>query len=317
MTRSVEELRLESERTRAELTTTVDRLRQTITDTAEDIRYKVSPQHIRSEVSGFVSDKAQSWVETLKQQAMENPLRTVAAATLVAVPVLRLARGLPLPLLMMGAGLALTSKGARDRTAEMMEPVLESARGATGEVADRARSVGGAVADATSSSQRQAADLGGDAQDAIGGVTDKFRSGMDAASELAKESMERVRTAANEAAKAPAAARQAIGDNAALIGTLGIAIGAIIAAALPETKAEAAVMGQASDDVKRAAGEAAHSGFEAAKDAAFAAADAAGGSAADLGEHASRVTQGMAETLKEVADDVVTTAFEPSPKPNT
>jgi Protein of unknown function (DUF3618) len=45
MTRSVEELRQESERNRAQLTTTVDQLREQITDTAADIRNKVSPTH--------------------------------------------------------------------------------------------------------------------------------------------------------------------------------------------------------------------------------------------------------------------------------
>ena len=48
-----------------------------------------------------------------------------------------------------------------------------------------------------------------------------------------------------------------------------------MAAAFPQTKAEAKVMGQVSDNVKKAAGEAAQSGFEAAKDATMSAADAA------------------------------------------
>ena len=78
-------------------------------------------------------------------------------------------------------------------------------------------------------------------------------------------------------------------------------------------------MGQASDSVKQAAGEAAQSGFEAAKDATMSAADAAAKSVseADLGGHASRMTQNMAEKLKEAADDVVTAAFSPSRNPNT
>jgi hypothetical protein len=38
---------------------------------------------------------------------------------------------------------------------------------------------------------------------------------------------------------------------------------------------------------------------------------------ADLGGHASRMTQNMADTLKEVADDVVTAAFDPSRNPST
>jgi len=96
-------------------------------------------------------------------------------------------------------------------------------------------------------------------------------------------------------------------------------LGAIIAAALPQTKAEAKVMGQASDSVKQAAGEAVQSGFEAAKDTTMSAADAAAKSVAeaDLGGHASRMTQNIADKLKEAADDVVTAAFSPSRNPNT
>ena len=120
-------------------------------------------------------------------------------------------------------------------------------------------------------------------------------------------------------AAAPDKARQIIGDNVALVGGLGIAIGAIIAASLPATKAEATVMGDASESVKRAAGEAAQSGFEAAKDVAVSVADAAlkSVSGADLGGHASRITENMTDALKEAADDVVKTAFNPSRNPNT
>jgi 4-aminobutyrate aminotransferase-like enzyme len=73
-------------------------------------------------------------------------------------------------------------------------------------------------------------------------------------------------------------------------------------------------MGQASDDVKRAAAEAAQSGFDAAKDAAMSAADAATNIVAEagLGEHASRMTQNLADSLKTAADDVVGAAFNPS-----
>jgi ElaB/YqjD/DUF883 family membrane-anchored ribosome-binding protein len=102
MARSVEELRRESERSRAELAATVGRLRDQISDTAGDIRHKVSPQHIKSEVSEYVSHKTQSWIEGLKQQIMDNPMRAVAAGAAVGIPLLRLARGVPLPLLMIG-----------------------------------------------------------------------------------------------------------------------------------------------------------------------------------------------------------------------
>jgi hypothetical protein len=338
MTRSVEELRRESERSRAELAATVDLLRERISDTAEDIRHKVSPQHIKSEVSDYISHKTQSWVVALKQQAMENPMQAIAAGTAVAIPVLRLARGFPLPLLMIGAGLALTSKTVRDRAAQAAAPAMDKASEMMNDAAERAQSLHGDVKDAVSSARSQATGMANDAQGAAADVaddvrnraaratntvTDKLAGGIDAA----KDTIERARSTAKDtaaavrdaASTAPATARQVIGDNAALISGLGIAIGAIIAAAIPKTKAEAKVMGQASDGVKQAAGEAAQSGLEAAKDAAMSAADAAAKSVAeaDLGGHASRMTKNMADTLKEVADDVVTAAFNSPRNPNT
>jgi len=337
MTRSVEELRRNSEQSRAELASTVDRLKEQIADTAEDIRYKVSPEHIKAEVSGFISHKTHGWLDALKQQAMDNPMQAVAAGAAIAVPAMRLARGLPLPLLMIGAGLALTSKTVRDRAAEAAAPAMEKAGEIFDATAERAQSLGDGVRTAMSHAERQARNMADQAQGTAGGIADaasgmagdlrdratqaadavasKVRSGMDAASEIAKERMERVRSTA---ANAPATASKVIRDNAALIGGLGVAIGAILAASLPSTRVEASVVGKASDQVKRAAGTAAQSGFEAAKDTVLSAADAAAKrvSDADLGGHASRITEDVTEKLKEVADDVVTTAFDPSRNPH-
>ena len=341
MTRSVEELRRDSEQSRAQLAATVDRLREQIADTAEDIRYKVSPENIKAEVSGFISHKTHGWLDALKQQAMDNPMQAIAAGTAIAVPAMRLARGFPLPLLMIGAGLALSSKTVRDRAAEAAAPGMEKAREFIDEASERAQSFGDGMRQAMSHAERQAAGMADEARETAGGMADaasgmagdlrdraaqtadavanKVRSGVDAASELAKQKMEQVRsTATNAATAAPAAASKVIRDNAALIGGLGVAIGAILAASLPSTRAEASVIGNASDRVKRAAGTAAQSGFEAAKDTALSAADAAARSVseADLGRHASRITEGVTERLKEVADDVVTTAFDPSRNPH-
>jgi hypothetical protein len=272
---------------------------------------------------------------------MENPMQALAAGTASAVPALRLARGFPLPLLMIGAGLALSSKTVRDRAAEAAAPGIEKSREVMDETAARAQSLGDSLRQAVSTTQSEAAARAGDAQEAAGemasetrnraaetadAVSGKVRAGMDAASEMAndtmemaKEKMERARSSATRAATAaPAAASKVIRDNAALIGGLGVAIGAILAASLPSTRAEAGVLGKASDSLKRAAGTAAQSGFDAAKDAAMSAADAAAKSVsdADLGKHASRITEGVTERIQEVADDVVTTAFDPSRNPH-
>src|SRR5690349_784802 len=127
MTRSVVELRRESERSRAELAATVSQLKDQMSDTADDLRHKVSPAHIKAEVTEYVSHKTQSWLDGLKQQIMDNPMRAVAAGTALGVPLLRLVRGAPLPLLMIGAGLALTSKTVRDRAADAADPIMDKA----------------------------------------------------------------------------------------------------------------------------------------------------------------------------------------------
>jgi hypothetical protein len=338
MSRSVEQLRRESERSRAELATTVDHLRERISDTAEDIRHKVSPQHIKSEVSDYISQTAQGWVGTLKQQAMDNPMQAIAAGTAIAVPMLRLARGFPLPLLLIGAGLALTSKTVRDRASVAAAPAMDKGRELLETATERAEAFRSDAKDAVSAAQSRTTGMAADAQDTITGVaddlreraagvtssvTDKFWSGVEAA----KDTVERARSTAQDAASAvkdaaasaPPKARQAMGDNAALVAGLGIAIGGIIAAALPKTRAEATVVGKASDSLKQAASDAVQSRFDAASDATRAAAGAAADAvtSADLGGHASRLTKNMAGTLKEAADDVVAAAFNPSRTPNT
>lgn len=334
MTRSVEELRRESERSRAELAATVDRLKDSITEAAQDIRHAVSPQHLKSEVSGFVGRKTQNWIADLKDKALENPIQTLAAGAAVGLPLMRLVRGVPLPLLMIGAGLALTSKTVRARVQDAVDPLKDQA----GEVLDRSRAAAQGFQDnvqGTASSARSgAAGLADTAADTADDLKVKATQTFDTlagkaseGAEAAKDAFERLRTSAKDSAdaardtaqQAPAKAREVIGDNAALIGGLGIAIGAIIAAALPSTDAETKVMGQASDNVRQAANDATASGFEAAKDAALSAADAVVSSVtdADLGKHASRMTEGVAERLKEAADGIVAAAFDPNRNSNT
>ena len=190
------------------------------------------------------------------------------------------------------------------------------------EATERVHSLRGDAADAVSASGQRAADLADEAKSRMGGIAeelkdratataDQVKAGARAASGQVTDTLERARSTAGAA---PEMARQMIRDNAALIGGLGVALGAIIAASLPDTRTEAAVIGKASDSVKRAAGMAAQSGFETAKERALSAADAAAKSVsdADLGKHFSRMTEGMSERLQEAADDIVTAAFNPA-----
>jgi hypothetical protein len=228
---------------------------------------------------------------------------------------------------MISAGLALTSKTVRDRAAEAAAPAMDKAGEVLNQTAERAQAFVGGVKDTVSAARGQAGDLANDAQNTAGNLADGLSTraanaasqASDAVNNTVAAASDAIEAARNSAAAAPEKARRLVGENAALIGGIGIAIGAIIAAALPKTRAEAIVMGGASDGVKQAAKEATQSGFEAVKDKAMSAADAVSKSVAesDLGDHATRMTGNMAETLKEAAQDVVTAAVNPTRIPNT
>jgi len=73
-------------------------------------------------------------------------------------------------------------------------------------------------------------------------------------------------------ARAGAQASQSIDEmvrrNPLIVGAVGLAIGAVIASALPSTRQEDELLGRAADDVKRRAQEAALGGVESAKSVA-------------------------------------------------
>jgi gas vesicle protein len=331
MTRSVEELKRESERNRQALAATTDRLKEQLSQTADDLRRTVSPQHIKSEVSDYISDTTQGWVQALKRQAMENPMQAVAAGTAIAVPMIRLVRAFPLPILMMGAGLALTSSSVRARASSAVAPAMDKGSDMLNQVVAQSQSIAGNMRDGLSSAQDEATGMFGDVRDRAASLTGDVSSRItDTAATISgnvSDTVDQVRNAAssaleggrNYAAAAPEKARGVIRDNAALIGGIGIAIGAVIAAALPKTSVEAKAMGAVSDSMKQAAGDAARAGFDTVQDTARSAADAAQKSVAeaDLAGHASRMTQNLGDAVKDAAQDAVSAAYNPSRTQNT
>ena len=124
---------------------------------------------------------------------------------------------------------------------------MDTAREMLDDAAERAQALRDDVKGGLASAQRQADSMANAAQATAAGVaddlrnraaqaasavSDKLTSGMDAA----KDTVAAVKDAASTA---PAKTRQVIGDNVVLVGGLGLAIGAIMAAAFPQTKAEA------------------------------------------------------------------------------
>ena len=103
--RSLLELQREAEQTRAGLTQTVEQLKTSVSDTASEIRQRISPENIKAEVSDYVRSKGERMLEDITEAARRNPMQAVAVGASLAYPLLRVARSIPLPVLMVGAGL--------------------------------------------------------------------------------------------------------------------------------------------------------------------------------------------------------------------
>ena len=318
-------------------------MKDKITDTADDIRQTISPENIKAEVSDYVAEKRRHWIDTLKQQAMDNPMQAMAAASAIALPALKLVRSVPLPLLMIGAGLALTSPRVRDAVSDKVSETLRTPNGDS--VIDEARSAArqewqsataraeGAIAQARGAVEETrdavAARVGdlreaavervGDLKERAVGLTDTARdslqSGFSAASERARDTLNATGSKATEVlGRGRAQAETIVRDNAVWVGGIGLAIGALIASSLPATRAEQTALGDASEALRDKVANAAGETFDKVKSAAMSAVDAAADqiAEADLGGRAGELAERSAEKLQTVAEDAITTAFEPS-----
>jgi len=103
--RSLRELQRETEQTRAGLTQTVEQLKTSVSDTASEIRQRISPENIKAEVSDYVRSRGERILTDITEAARRNPMQAVAVGASVAYPLFRLAKSIPLPILMVGAGL--------------------------------------------------------------------------------------------------------------------------------------------------------------------------------------------------------------------
>src|SRR6187402_124771 len=132
---SVDTLRAEAEATRRRLTGTVEELRTQVSETATDIKERLSPDAIKTEVTQYVRDSRDQLWHSLERKARDNPLQAVAVGAALAYPALKLMRAMPAPLLLVGAGLLLSrtsgnggsASGAADALRNQAQGALDTA----------------------------------------------------------------------------------------------------------------------------------------------------------------------------------------------
>jgi len=192
-TRSLQDLKREAEQTRAGLTQTVEQLRSSVTDTATEIRERVSPAAIKAEVSDYIRSRGEQLLEDMTSAARKNPLQAVAIGASVAYPLLRLARTIPAPVLMLGAGLFLagskTGQAATQKASDIASDLSEEAMRRGGQIRDR---IDGSASAAKSYAMQKLDDIG----ETVSNKTDQMRDVASEAGSTLSSGQDRFQAAA-------------------------------------------------------------------------------------------------------------------------
>lgn len=228
------------EKSAADLEREVERERAALRATLDEIRSSLSPGQLLDQALEYARHSGgREFAENLGRSVRDNPL----------------------PILLAGTGIAwLMATGAqRGRTSDSRTGQADSAGGRLGHAAASAGRRLDAASDAASGMAAAAHDRVTHAGQAAGeGVRDAAQH----AAALAHDARDRVHQAGEQLRHAGDRVRHA-GDRARqgwtrlveeqplVVGAVGIAVGAAIAAALPSTRTEDRLMGEASDAVKR------------------------------------------------------------------
>jgi hypothetical protein len=177
-TRSLQQIKRETEHTRAGLTDTVEQLKTSVAETASDIRHRISPDAIKAEVSGYIKTRGEQLLNDVTAAARRNPMQAVAVGVSVAYPLLRLVRTIPAPILMIGAGLFFAgSKSGQAAT----QKASDVASDLSDEAIQRARQIGNQFAESASAAKGYASDQLDRASAAVSGAIDPASRAVDAA----------------------------------------------------------------------------------------------------------------------------------------
>ena len=154
-TRSLQQIKRETEATRAGLTDTIEQLKTSVTKTASDIRHRIRPEVIKAEVSDYIKTRGEQLMSDVTAAARRNPMQAVAVGASVAYPLLRLARAIPMPILMVGAGLFLAGSKSGQAVTQKASDV---AADVSGQVMRQARNLGDQLQESASATNAYAGD---------------------------------------------------------------------------------------------------------------------------------------------------------------
>jgi hypothetical protein len=248
-TRSLQQIKRETEQTRASLTDTVEQLKTSVAETASDIRHRISPDAIKAEVSGYIRSRGEQLMNDVTSAARRNPMQAVAVGASIAYPLLRIARAIPVPVLMVGAGLFFAgSKPGRAAS----QKASDMAADLSVEVARRAHDLSDQVHETASTAKAYASEQFDRVSSAVADGSDRRRGVADAAGAAIASNSQKIKDSA-------ASAGGTLADRASSLKDNGLRIAGSAAATVQDLASDAAT------GVRSAAGTVADTGMDAAR----------------------------------------------------
>ncbi len=197
--RTLQEIKRDTEQARAGLTDTVDQLRNSVSETASDIRQRISPEAIKAEVGGYLRSRGEQLLDSVTSAARRNPMQAVAVGASVAYPLLRMARSIPVPILMVGAGLFLAgSKTGQAVTQKASDAIADLAD----EAGRRARDLRRGIDDTVSAARDYGADTVSGLADAVAARTEDLKQKAASAGSSLSSTADDIRSRAVDAGDA-------------------------------------------------------------------------------------------------------------------
>ena len=247
--RSLQQIKRETEQTRAGLTNTVDQLKTSVAETVSDIRHRISPDVIKAEVSDYIRSRGEQLMNDVTSAARRNPMQAVAVGASIAYPLLRIARAIPLPVLMVGAGLffagSKTGKAATQKASDMAADLSE-------EMVRRAHDLSDQVQDTASTAKNYASDQYERISSAVAGGTDQIKGATNAAGSTIASSSEKLQDrAVSTAAAVSDRANDLKDDGLRIVHSAASTVQDIAAGAMAATRSVASSVADTGADAAR------------------------------------------------------------------
>ena len=248
-TRSLQQIKRETEQTRAGLTNTVEQLKTSVAETVSDIRHRISPDAIKAEVSDYIRSRGEQLMNDVTSAARRNPMQAVAVGASIAYPLLKIARAIPLPVLMVGAGLffagSKTGQAATQKASDMAADLSE-------EMVRRAHDLSDQVQDTASSAKNYASDQYERISSAVAGGSSQVKGAANVAGATIASSSEKIKDSAVSAGAAVSDRANSLKDDGLRIaGSAASTVQDIASGAMAATRSVASSVADTGADAAR------------------------------------------------------------------